>query len=416
MSDLSMPSFDAGSLGQVESSFLEADLRLEGARRHRKARKKIRPQDVEAVRNGRIESSRATRQSQAEWAQPVKMGSFEVEAVVAGGAVAPLLRVPPDYVLGELPPRRNGALGSDPSAENIAEMLAQLKADDEMLVAQLLGVGQQRGEQIRQNKGLAQGVQQEAKLEKDFGLRESRFQGEVRRFTGLAQKFQQIQETLAKAAVAIHSAASAIEAAAAACAAIPYVGPAIAAALRIAARALRLAAKVLETVSRKMQAVSRVMKSAADKSLGAARQMLAQKTAAMGRKLGLTGALRQGQQRLQSLTEPMGVLRSRLEEVSRLRQELTGRLGSLQPTSQVRRSRAEWEVSLQKAVSQVEMVRLAVRDPVKLLEQQRQLRALWDEMEGSGGTVSQALQGRTRKALQGSGLEPADSERKPTST
>jgi hypothetical protein len=112
----------------------------------------------------------------------------------------------------------------------------------------------------------------------------------------------------------------------------------------------------------------------------------------------------------------MGVLRSRLEEVSQLRQELTGRLGSLQPTSQVRRSRAEWEVSLQKAVSQVEMVRLAVRDPVKLLEQQRQLRALWDEMEGSGGTVSQALQGRTRKALQGSGLEPADSERKPTST
>lgn len=416
MSDFSIPSFDVGSLGQVESSFLEADLRLEGARRHRKARKKIRAEDIEAVRQGRIESTQATRQGQRELSQPVRANPSDLQPSVARGELnlASLLQVAPDYVLGELPPSRAGGLGADPSAESIDAMMAQLKADDEVLVAQLLGVGQQRSQQIQQNQELSLGARKEADLEKDYGLQESRFQNEVRRFTGLAQKFQQIQETLARAAAAIHSAAGAVEAAAAACAAIPYVGPALAAALRIAAKALRIAAKVLETVSRQMQAVGQAMKAAASKSLGMARSMLAQKTAAMGRKLGLLGALNQGQQRLQSLTQALTPVRERLEEVNRLRKELGERLGAVLRPTPVKRSSAEWEVGLQKAISQVEMVRLTLRDPLKLLEQQRGLRSLWDELETSGGSVSQALRGRALKALQGSGLEPTDSERKPS--
>ncbi len=424
--DCNLPPVDNSIASSVDSSFADADTRLRGAYRNRKARKRIRQEDFDAVQTGRVNSTSAT-QSGLQSHQQVQsdaggatehlslasrlMGSNLTEG---GQAPADILQVAQSFLLPPLPQSPLGDVPQNGDVSSLTDLLARSQQDGLGLRAGLQNVGQQHAGQMVQNTKIGGLVQKFSSMEQKFAGKEAAFMKKFDQFNRLAAKFDQVATSLVTASAAITGAATSIDAAAAACAAIPFVGPVIAAALRVAASALRVVARALQMVGKQMQVLSKTMKANGVVQKVSAQMTKVQKVQAQVKKVANQASQKLGLKRLQELVNQRKQLQNAVglnlgdqQKIKKRLQELQGKgaesaLGSrFEPMA-----RAQAEMQLQQRCIEVEALRFMRQDPTRLLEKQQALCQFLDQLADRKVAIGPAVAAKVRKALTDSPFQP----------
>ena len=423
----SLPPVDYSIAPQVDSSFADADQRLRGACRHRKARKRIRQEDFDAVQTGRVNSVGAT-QSGLNSQQQARSGAFGARDDLNlasrlmgnsppedGQSVPDIIQVVGAFLFPGLPPNFDiGNVQQRSDTPGLVTLLGQSEMNGSELNKNLQVVGQQHASQMVQNNKIGNLVQKFSGIEQQFADKEAAFLKKMEQFSNLANKFDQVATSLVSASVAITGASSSIDAAAAACAAIPFVGPAISVALRVAATALRTVGRALDLIGKKMQVLSKTMRSSSIFQKASAAAARVEKVHAQVKRVANQASQKVGLARLQSLVQQRKQLQEHVSRNLADQQALRKRVGELgwkgPEKSQASRtepvSTASAEMQLQQRCMEIQMLRYTKAAGPQVLEKQQALCQLYEQFARQKVAISAMVESKARKALSDSPFQP----------
>lgn len=347
-----LPTVNAGLTQNVSQQFDKADAQLQKARKKRKARKKIKPEHIQQVKQGKTQSVAGTQKGvdASKEAQGKFDGSSDVrrqadtagrgdytpqmkEAMamaVAGGAVnftAPTTNV--STVSG---------LNNIKDANQLESMFSTQQAQTSTLTQALQSIGQAQTSQVQQNRGFSENFKKFDGLMKSFDVKEKLYNGKAQMFSGLSNTLNTVAQGVTAASTALQTAATSVEAAASACAAIPYVGAALSAVLRAVAVMLKGIATALKGVANMLRGMSQKMAALGKKMQGIGQQMKTQSLANKAKSLAEKAKLDQGMSKLKQIQDArvkvqqsLGINQNNLSQIAERMQAL----GRKPPTTQI---------------------------------------------------------------------------------
>ncbi|MCW5872448.1 MAG: hypothetical protein KIS61_34675, partial [Candidatus Eremiobacteraeota bacterium] len=337
-----LPPVDLGTTERTDKSFDNAEAQLHKARKNRKAKKKIKQEHFDSIKQGRASSVPAT-QSGTRGHQQAN-DTFQSTANERGLAqkfsnwspgankqdnMSDVIKVNGQFNAPAIPSVDIGNVGGVKDVDSLMGMFTNAQSSQGGLMQSMQTIGKEQTSQLAQNKQIGGMVQKFGKMEQTFGVKENGFKAKEMLFKGLSKTFQGIATAMEAAGTALTTAATAVEAAASACAAIPFVGAAISAVLRAVAQVLKGIAKMLQAIGKQMQGMGKSMDAKAQTSQVAKESMKAQKLAAQAKKMANQASLKQGQARLEKIMQSRAQVEKALGMNMNNQQSLAARLQEL---------------------------------------------------------------------------------------
>lgn len=338
-----LPPVDMGTTERTDKSFDNAEAQLHKARKNRKARKKIKQEHFDSIKQGRSSSVPATQsgtrghqqandtfqRTANERGMAQQFSNWSPGANKNNNNLSDVIKVNGQFNAPAIPNVNIGNVGGVKDADSLMGMFTNSQSSQGGLMQSMQTIGKEQTSQLTQNKQIGGMVQKFGKMEQTFGVKENGFKAKEMLFKGLSKTFQGIATAMEAAGTALTTAATSVEAAASACAAIPFVGAAISAVLRAVAQVLKGIAKMLQAIGKQMQGMAKSMDAKGQSSQVAKESMKAQKLASQAKKMANEASLKQGQARLEKIMQSRAQVEKALGVNMNNQQTLAARLQEL---------------------------------------------------------------------------------------